>query len=196
MQSSTIILNSLPKSPEKYQFLDKKSKCGQESYYDCIASELDQLIRDGFCSKKCMPVAFSFGRNYSVPFCQWKFQEICPHHIVKVLMKMMKQNFNSTKQKIDGTTNCKPSCKLLQYSGMVDAIRPKMDVNQEKYNHYGFRYEFSEHKGIVFEEYLIYDIMDVIGSVGGTLGMFIGFSMDGVVFWAINYIKKSKTLGI
>ena len=93
--------------------------------------------------------------------CQWKFEEICPHLIVKVLIKKMLQNFNAIKQKIDGT-NCKPSCKLLQYSGMVDAIRPKMDVNSEKYNH-GLRYEFSEHKGIVLEEYLIYDIMDMIG---------------------------------
>ena len=183
------------KRPEKYQFLEKKLKCGKESYYDCIASEVDKLIRDGLCFSRCMPVSFSFGRNYSIPFCQWEHEEVCPHNIVKLLRKKMEQNFNSTKQKIDGT-NCKPSCTLLQYSGIVDAIRPKMVGNPEKWNYYGFRYEFSEHKGKYFEEYLIYDIMDVIGSVGGTLGMFIGFSMDGVVFWAINYIKESKNLGI
>ena len=99
---------------------------------------------------------------------------------------------NSTEQKIDGT-NCKPSCTLLQYSGMVDAIRPRKHGNPEKWNLYAFTYEFSEHKGKVFEEYLIYDGMGMIGSVGGTLGMFIGFSMDGVVTWAIGYIKKRKT---
>ena len=63
----------------------------------------------------------------------------------------------------------------------------------EKWNFYGFTYEFSDHKGKVFEEYLIYDSMGMIGSVGGTLGMFIGFSMDGVVSWVIGHIKKHKT---
>ena len=76
---------------------------------------------------------------------------------------------------------------------MVDVIRPKMAKNSKKWNRYEFRYEFSEHKGKVFEEYLIYDIMGMIGSVGGTLGMFIGFSMDGVVSWAISSIKRYKT---
>ena len=76
---------------------------------------------------------------------------------------------------------------------MVDAIKPKIANKPKKWNYYGFSYEFSEHPGKVFEEYLIYDIMGVIGSVGGTLGMFIGFSMDGVVSWAIGYIKRYKT---
>ena len=77
---------------------------------------------------------------------------------------------------------------------MVDVIKTKKaEKHHKKWNHYEFTYEFSEHPGKVFEEYLIYDIMGVIGSVGGTLGMFIGFSMDGVVSWAIGYIKRYKT---
>ena len=75
---------------------------------------------------------------------------------------------------------------------MVDVIKPKMAGKPNKWNHYEFTYEFSEHPGKVFEEYLIYDIMDMIGSVGGTLGMFIGFSLDGVVTWVIGYIKQCK----
>ena len=152
-------------------------------------------MQNGSCLKKCMPLAFSYGKNFSVPFCQKESEEVCPHRIVKELMKLIKPGINSTKQRIDGT-NCKPSCTLLQYSGMVDVIQTKMAGKPEKWNYFEFTYEFSEHKGKVFEEYLIYDVMGMIGSVGGTLGMFIGFSMDGVVFWAINYIKKSKTLGI
>ena len=34
----------------------------------------------------------------------------------------------------------------------------------------------------VYEEYLIFDAIGMIGSVGGTLGMFIGFSMIGSYF--------------
>ena len=44
----------------------------------------------------------------------------------------------------------------------------------------------------VSEEYLIYDEINVIGSVGGTLGMFIGFSMTGVVSWVFSKIRKFR----
>ena len=40
------------------------------------------------------------------------------------------------------------------------------------------------------EEYFIYDVRDVIGSVGGTLGMFIGFSFTGVISWMFSKILK------
>ena len=42
-------------------------------------------------------------------------------------------------------------------------------------------------------KYAICILFLVLPSVGGTLGMFIGFSMDGVVSRAISYIKKHKT---
>ena len=42
----------------------------------------------------------------------------------------------------------------------------------------------------VYEEYLVYDAIDMIGSVGGTLGMFIGFSMTGVISWIFIYFKS------
>ena len=44
----------------------------------------------------------------------------------------------------------------------------------------------------VYEEYLIYDAMGMIGSVGGTLGMFVGFSMTGTISWIFGYFKKCK----
>ena len=33
----------------------------------------------------------------------------------------------------------------------------------------------------VHEEYIVYDTLGIIGSVGGTLGLFIGFSFSGLV---------------
>ena len=58
--------------------------------------------------------------------------------------------------------------------------------------HYEFHYQFanSENRCNIFEEYLIYDTMGMIGSVGGTMGMFIGFSMTGVISSAIGYLRK------
>ena len=42
----------------------------------------------------------------------------------------------------------------------------------------------------VYEEYFIFDAIGMIGAVGGTLGMFIGFSMIGVISWILGYLKK------
>ena len=44
----------------------------------------------------------------------------------------------------------------------------------------------------VYKEYLVCDAMGMIGSVGGTLGMFIGFSMTGIISWIFGYFKKFK----
>ena len=46
---------------------------------------------------------------------------------------------------------------------------------------------------ILYEEYLIYDNIHLIGSIGGTLGMCIGFSFTGIIqYCAIFLIKKFK----
>ena len=46
---------------------------------------------------------------------------------------------------------------------------------------------------ILYEEYLIYDNIHLIGSIGGTLGMCIGFSFTGIIqHCAIFFIKKFK----
>ena len=61
---------------------------------------------------------------------------------------------------------------------------------------YEFRYEFgnADNKMKAFHEYLIYDSMGMIGSVGGTFGMFIGFSMTGVISSMIEFFKGREIL--
>ena len=57
--------------PESYNFLSQTSKCHKESYYDCLAMELDKFDFDETsCTTKCIPRMFSFGKNHSTPFCQ------------------------------------------------------------------------------------------------------------------------------
>ena len=41
----------------------------------------------------------------------------------------------------------------------------------------------------LYEEYLIYDIIGMVGSVGGTLGLFTGFSFAYIVTLLINFAK-------
>ena len=45
---------------------------------------------------------------------------------------------------------------------------------------------------VVHVEYFIYNTMGMIGSVGGTFGLFIGFSVTGFISSAIEFLNKFK----
>ena len=69
---------------------------------------------------------------------------------------------------------CKPNCKITQYSGK--------QTYQEKSDTIAIRYSYlAPALTIVHKEYLIYDAIGLIGSIGGTLGIFIGFSFSNTI---------------
>ena len=179
--------------PESYNFLPQTSKCHQESYYDCLALELDKFdFNQTKCTKKCIPKVLSYkgGRNYSTPFCQTGTDEKCAKQLFKKRQSDVTFENNFTKI-ID--SKCKQSCTILQYSALEVGSGPKKALD-ESHDLYEFRYEFgnADNKMKAFHEYLIYDSMGMIGSVGGTFGMFIGFSMTGVISTIIEFFKESK----
>ena len=149
------------------KYLKQTGKCQEESYYECIASHLDEneFVK---CPNKCIPNVFSnLGKNYSSPFCQNDiFNEKCINHYMG--------------QKEDGS-NCKRSCSNLEYFGEFEAIVPYKS-EKENWNFYQMHYYIDKaYEMKVYEEYIIIDAMGMIGSVGGTLGLFIGFSFSNVI---------------
>ena len=175
--------------PEKYYYLPQTSKCQQESYHQCLALELEKLdFNQTSCIKKCTPSIFSYGNN-STSICQNLEEHECAKNVVESIIDNSIVNY-STKPKF--ASRCKHSCEILQYSGMEIKNRKKQHYLPDLYDVRQFYYEFanSENKMKAYQEYLIHDAMGMIGSVGGTLGMFIGFSMTGVISWTISYLKK------
>ena len=86
------------------------------------------------------------------------------------------------------STSYPKTCTILQYSGDLES--------QEKSNspEVYFSYDISSPGTVVvYEEYLIYDTIGLIGSVGGTMGMFIGFSFSGTISQIIAYISKLRS---
>ena len=52
-----------------------------------------------------------------------------------------------------------------------------------------FTYRFDKPgKGILRTEYHLYDFISTLGNVGGTLGLFIGFSFSGTISYILNFI--------
>ena len=169
--------------PERYKYLKQTGKCQQQSYYQCIGMILDQVeVKE--CTKKCMPNIFSnLGINFSSPFCQNDTKnEDCALEIGE---KIMKQKIGS---------KCQKSCSTLGYNGEVAMNMPHPSTSNIS-NTYFLVCSLTnqDHMSNVYEEYLIYDAIGMIGSVGGTLGMFVGFSMTGTISWIFGYFKKCKT---
>ena len=137
------------------------------------------------CAKKCIPNIFYDPRiNFSTPFCRNDTKnEDCALKIVK---KIMKQEIGS---------NCQKSCSTLGYYGEVTLTMPLQRRRQNSSIYLLYcTLRYPDFMAKVYEEYLICDAQGMIGSVGGTLGMFIGFSMTGIMSSALAYFNKCKSL--
>ena len=146
--------------PQSTKYLQQMGKCQKEAYYKCITSHLD-VIEFNKCPQKCIPNVFSNMRiNYSTDFCQndTESQHCIFNHILK-------QDFGS---------KCTKSCFNLEYFGDVVVNVPyKSEI--ENWDIYWLSLKLTNQDFLckVYEEYLIYDAIGIIGSVGGTLGRYL-----------------------
>ena len=70
--------------PERINYLKQTSECHEESFYACIASELEKFdFNNGtICANKCLPIFF--GKNSSImPVCQNQVDEKCAMQIAE-----------------------------------------------------------------------------------------------------------------
>ena len=147
--------------PQITKYLEETGKCQQESYFECIASQLD-TTEFNECTNKCIPNLFSnLEKNYNIPFCQNDTDnENCA---LNVIDKILKQEIGY---------KCKKSCLNVAYVGELSTTRAKNNNYTKNWNVYEFRYVLrnEDFASKVYEEYFIYDAVGMIGSVGGTLG--------------------------
>ena len=83
---------------------------------------------------------------------------------------------------------CPKPCSILEYSGKLDYWELKYDNPNNTMIIY-LRFQSPEVLTI-YEEYLIYDFNGMLGSIGGTLGLFVGFSFSSIIRLFINLLKK------
>ena len=79
---------------------------------------------------------------------------------------------------------CTPNYRHLQYSGKIKTFSPLSDEDIE------IAFRFLSNKIINYEEYLVYDFVGMVGSIGGSLGMFLGFSFLDYMFSFIDFIQE------
>ena len=148
--------------PQMTKYLEQMGKCQEEAYYKCIASQID-ASEFTECTTKCIPNIFSnLGNNYSTSFCD---NDTASQKLI--FNQMMEQRVGF---------NCKKSCSNLEYVGEFVLDIPYQS-EKENWNIYLLEFKLTNQDFVanVWEEYLIYDIIGMMGSVGGTLGIFIEF---------------------
>ena len=85
----------------------------------------------------------------------------------------------------NASLGCKQSCSILRYTSNV------IQENENKKRWITFRYEFPmPMRTILYEEYVIMDLMNVVGVIGGTFGMFIGLDFSGIIDILRDYFRR------
>ena len=84
------------------------------------------------------------------------------------------------------TKKCLEPCEILEYHSNMYKSRT-WDNNTNKITMTVF---FNSYDVSVQEEYLIYGEVDLVGIIGGNLGLFIGFSFSGFINEIINSIAN------
>ena len=81
---------------------------------------------------------------------------------------------------------CNSSCTQYQYEGQTSFYMEQINVPHEV----RFSYVFPSNEIQIFEEYLMFGVNDLIGTIGGHSGLFIGFSFYGFISTILQYVKN------
>ena len=166
---------------EKKISLKSKTNCKDQSSYQCFASLIKSFEFHG-CPKRCLPppsnVSLSFLENHEMDFCVTEEELVCSRNALWT---------NVTFSHMIKTAACPKSCTVTQYSGKVTYEGEGYTENHTTV----FYYNLNPPAFVdVHEEYLVYDLFGSIGSVGGTLGLFMGFSFVNVINRMLKFMQN------
>ena len=146
-------------NPEKYIYSSDIGKCRDISYNEEIFRKTTETMKKK-CGKLCKPKKYWTCihdiKNHSIPECKTKAEETCFDEI----------------EEMQADKVLKKACTKLQYSNTLVRSTFKYFFNK-----ISFKVNFpNPPETVVKEEYLLFDLISMIGAVGGTLGLCIGFS--------------------
>ena len=145
-------------------------KCLARQQLECFYSE------QNLCKNKCMmnryKGVFDMYPNATLETCNTKKASKCNF----AAMTSCYFSQNSTKM-------CLNPCKVEIYTSNTYVFERM--VNKQKINLF-LKYQSMEMD--ISEEYLVYDFPNFIGTLGGSLGLFIGFSYTGFIGSIIDFL--------
>ena len=132
-------------------------------------------------SQTCLPILYKsimkLSKNYSLPIC-------------------INKRFHPTQGLTNATKSCPKSCKTTSYSGNIQAypgFSLQMYFNLTNFNYTSYIWFGTVYRSFDIEinkEYLIYNTEDFIGAIGGTVGLFTGFSVLNLFIFILSISKE------
>ena len=132
-------------------------------------------------SLTCLPIFYKsimkLSKNYSLPIC-------------------INKRFHPTQGLTNATKSCPKSCKTTSYSGNIQAypgFSLQMYFNLTNFNYTSYIWFGTVYRSFDIEinkEYLIYNTEDFIGAIGGTVGLFTGFSVLNLFIFILSISKE------
>ena len=149
----------------------KLNNCNDnQTFYQCFDKELQSQDYSN-CSRKCSAVSTI---SNSIPICKTTEEFLCAYEIAK---------------KVKSSDLCQHQCSKTHYKLFKSVYTENTDSENAKRN-LQINYVIPLKVMNIEKEYLINDFIKMLGSIGGTLGMFIGFSFLGVISTMLQYLQK------
>ena len=157
--------------------------CSEVPFFRCLAKKINETSKFN-CSKKCIPIfAKSVMENidHDIPQCSNDDEEYCMIGLenYKKYMELKSECLKQCNNKAATLDISRVLSKPVFYIG---------DVQLELYFHVA-------PETVSYKEYLIYDGITMFGSIGGSLGLFVGFSLFDSLSLVLDYcLKKLKCI--
>ena len=144
------------------KFCNESQLCSERSYFNrCFVKTILEASYN--CSQPCLPLTLPYYDSYKyLPQCETWEDFACMVRKVQAILQD------------EVYENCPTACEIIEYSGKV--------LHTIYLDEATFEWSYDIAKRMdVNEEYVVYDFSGFISSVGGMLGLFVGFSFLGLV---------------
>jgi len=152
--------------------LDKKEYCNEHSHYHDTVDCEKQCFLDSY-NITCQPSMMNVFDNQKLPICKTKEEE-----------DFVFKSISSNKLKTLHCKECLNPCNDVKYG--FNVVTTRFESNETKLRINGLKFYV---KGT--EERLLFSFKDLLVSVGGFLGLFIGLSLNDVLAFLVDSSVQS-----
>ena len=155
------------------------------SFHDCFAKKFQGLLPNSKCLNRCSSIIF---QAYEVYLNKTLFERECTLEEEKCLFGTN----GILKNMLHIVDECPLQCNLTQYIATL-THSGNINMDEDGLNSADFILLSGSNSITVNEEYWVYDTTGLIGAIGGSLGLFAGFSFFDCICLILNWIY-TKTI--
>ena len=156
------------------------------TYQKCLAAGFKNILDSSNCTAKCIPMAIKSlhdkyfdGDEEILQTCNNLENEAC---LVRNLMKFT-----------ENISQCESQCRIKNYVASPQKLKEPTRLYLDDGERADLLLMATKRTRIEEKEYRIYDTAGLVGTVGGSLGLFLGFSFFGVISDVLDLLVKKIT---